>query len=130
MPQPGDPIGPKNRRSVSGKPPTYLMQSYAGMEVSKKKELKRIGFGLLIFSFCVPVLASIGLRALTTASLPWTIWIFCGVGMIVGLSLAWPELGIYMLGRLPSAVSMLLPKSWASMLKRPDRRNGDAGQGD
>ena len=114
----------ERRSGVNRGPPTYLMQSYAGMAAQKKKELKRIGYGLLIFSFVVPVLASIALNILS-AGLPMVIWLFCGVGMIVGLSLAWPELGIYMLGRLPAAIGKLLPKSWAAALRRPDRRNND-----
>jgi len=123
---PSDPIDhAKDRRSLhNGRPPTYLMQSYGGMTPQKKKELKHIGYGLLVFSFVVPVLASIGLRAFGLG-LPMVIWLFCGVGMIVGLSLAWPELGIYMLGRLPAAISKLLPKSWAAKLARPDRRNNE-----
>lgn len=130
MPQPGDPIitgGPRsNRRSGSGKPPTFLMQSYSGMTPQKKNELKRLGYGLLIFSIVVPVLGSVGLRAFVAGGgLPIIIWLFCGVGMVVGLSLAWPELGIYMLGRLPAAVGKLLPKSWADALRRPERRNND-----
>lgn len=120
----------ERRNSTSGKPPTALMQSYSGMGRQKRRELKRIGYGLLVFSFVVPVLASIGLRAFVGVGLHPIVWLFCGVGMIVGLSLAWPEMGIYLLSRLPAAVSKLLPSKLAGILRRPDRRHGDADQGD
>ncbi|MCP4900528.1 MAG: hypothetical protein GY906_26495 [bacterium] len=117
---------PERRSNANGRPPTYLMQSISGMSSAKKKELKRIGYGILIFSFVVPVLASIALRAFVGIGLHPIAWLFCGVGMVVGLALAWPEMGIYMLSRLPAAVAKLLPKNLASkILRRPERRNGD-----
>ncbi len=104
------------------------MRSIAGLSPKKKKQLHWVGLAILAFSFVVPVLGSIGLRAFVPgASLPIVIWLFCGVGLVVGLSLVWPELGIYMLGRLPSAVGKLLPKNWAAMLQRSERRNNDNG---
>ena len=71
------------------------------------------------------MLASVGLRAFTSAGLPLVFWLFSGVVMVVGVSLAWPQLGIYLIGSLPNAIGKLLPKSWATLLKKPDRRNGD-----
>ncbi len=122
---------PERRNSTSGKPPTALMQSYSGMGHQKRKELKRLGYAILVFSIAVPVLSSTVVNALVGgAPLPIIVWLFCGVGMIVGLCLAWPEMGIYLLSRLPAAVSKLLPSKLAGLLRRPDRRNNDADQGD
>ncbi len=119
------PAPEERRNSTSGKPPTALMRSYAGMTPKKKKELKHLGYGFMVFSFVVPVSASIALRAFVGVGLHPLVWLFCGVGMIVGLSLAWPEMGIYFLGTLPSAVSKLLPSKLSGLLKRPERRNND-----
>lgn len=116
----------QERRNSSAKPPTALMQSYLAMPSRKRRELKLVGLGLLVFSFVVPVLATIGLRAFVGVGLHPLVWLFCGVGMIVGLSITWPEMGIYLLGTLPKAVATLLPSKLAGLLKRPDRRNNDA----
>lgn len=118
-----------NRRSVVRGPPSYLMRSYDGLSVSKKKQLNRLGLSMLVFGFAVPMLASVGLRAFTGAGLPLVFWLFSGVVMVVGVSLAWPQLGIYLIGSLPNAVGKLLPKSWATLLKKPERRNGDDNAG-
>lgn len=120
---------PEERRSRIGRPPTYLMQSINGLSPQKKRQLSHIGYGLLIFSVVVPMLASVGLRAFTSAGLPLVFWLFSGVVMVVGVSLAWPQLGIFLIGSLPNAIGKLLPKSWATLLKRPDRRNGDDNAG-
>ena len=114
---------PEERRSRVGKPPTYLMQSIAGLSPQKKKQLSHIGIALLIFSVVVPMFASVALIAFTEAGLPLVFWLFSGVVMVVGVSLTWPQLGIYLIGALPNAIGKLLPKNWATMLKRPERRN-------
>lgn len=113
---------PTDRRTTTGKPPTALMQSYKAMTPDKRGELKRIGYGLLVFSFVTPVISSIAISAFGGAGLPALVWLFCGVGMIIGLSLSWPEMGIYLLSRLPSAVSRLLP---GKLTKVVERRGGD-----
>lgn len=107
------------RRAADGKPPTALMQSYQAMTRRKRKELKTIGYVLLMFSLVTPVISSIAISAFGGAGLPPLVWLFCGVGMIVGLSLSWPEMGIYLLSRLPSAVVRLLP---SRLIDRPERR--------
>lgn len=118
---------PDQRSSRSnGKPPTALMVSYNAMTAKKRLELKRIGYGLLLFSFALPTITSVGLSVLgSSARLPAVTWLFCGVGMIIGLSLSWPEMGIYLLSRLPSAVARLLPTKLTSAIHRPERRSGD-----
>jgi hypothetical protein len=117
---------PQERRTnENGKPPTALMQSYQAMQESQRRELKRIGYGLLIFSFVVPVLASIAMRTFAGVGLPAIVWLFCGVGMVVGVCLSWPEMGLYLLSRLPNAVGKLLPGKLADKaIVTRERRNG------
>lgn len=118
-------ITPDKRSTRSnGKPPTALMQSYSVMGHKKRRELKLIGYGFLVFSLVTPVIGSIVMRVTVGAGLPGVAYLFCSVGLIIGLSLSWPEMGIYLLGRLPGAVSKLLPSKLAGLLGRPDRRNG------
>jgi len=113
--------GPDQRRTTTGKPPTALMVSYNAMTVKKRRELKRIGYGCLIFSLVTPVIASIVMRMTVGAGLPGTVYLFCGAGMIIGLSLSWPEMGIYLLSRLPSAVARLLPGKLTGVVERRNR---------
>jgi hypothetical protein len=48
-------------------------------------------------------------------------WIFSGVFALVGVSLIMPQLGMWLIGAIPNAITKILP---SKMFKRPDRRNG------
>lgn len=113
------------RRSRQGRPPTYLMQSYAEMTPAGKQALRVLGISIMLFTIGLPMGAQVALSILNRPGLPGLFWLFSGVGLVVGLSLVWPQLGIHMLSSLPRAVHGLLPSKWASMLRRPERRSDD-----
>lgn len=113
------------RRSESGKPPTYLMQSYDAMSEKGKNDLRQLGIWILLFTIGLPMLAEVVLRYTGRGGLPPLFFLFSGVGLVVGLSLIWPALGIWMVGAVPKAIGKLLPSKLAGLLTRPDRRNKD-----
>jgi hypothetical protein len=117
---------PQERRTNGdGKPPTALMQSYKAMAAQQRKELKRIGYGALVFCLVVPVLASIAMRTFAGVGLPAVAWLFCGVGVVVGVCLSWPEMGLHLLSMLPNAVAKLLPGKLADRAIVTRERRGE-----
>ena len=115
----------EERRSRSARPPTYLMQSYNEMTAQARKGLRKLGVGILLFCIALPMVAQVTLSVLDRPGLSAVFWLFSGVGMVVGLCLVWPQLGIYAIGALPGAVRKLLPTKLAAGLARPDRRGDE-----
>lgn len=107
----------EDRRERSEGPPTLIMQSYQDMGTEGRRKMQKIGLGILLFTVAVPMTAGIFVE------LPTTYWLFSGVGMVLGLCLLWPQLGVWAVNAIPAAVSRLMPSKKLADALRPDRRD-------
>lgn len=105
------------RRSRDGTPPTIVMQSYTDMTVGEKRQLRRLGFGMVVFGVGMPM----GIEPFV--SLHWVYWLFAGLVAVVGLMLLWPAAGFVVLDRLVAAAAKILPA--LRDVVRPERRDDE-----
>ena len=107
----------ERRRAEFDDLPTKLEASFRDMDADDKNRLQLIGSVLIVVGLSVPLAGGI-FRDLATLYL-----IFSGFVATIGVLLAWPRLGVYVLTAAPGAVSKLVPSSKLKELLQPvDRR--------
>lgn len=106
-----------DRRQSEDDLPTKLEASFEAMDPDDKNRLQVIGCSLIVIGLAVPLTAGI------FRDLPTLYLVFSGFVATVGVLLAWPRLGVYVLTAAPGAVSKLVPSSKLKELLQPvDRR--------
>ena len=108
------------RRSDRGDLPTKLEISLAEMDPDDRNRLQWIGAVLILAGLVVPL----GVGAFV--HLPVVYWIFSGFVAFVGVLLAWPRAGVYILTSAPGAIRTLIPHPKVQEMLTPvDRRKSD-----
>lgn len=111
------------RRGSDEDLPTKLEASFEAMDKDDKNRLQIIGSVLIVVGLGVPLTAGI-FQELSTLYL-----IFSGFVAVVGILLAWPRLGVYVLTAAPGAISKLVPSAKLKDLLQPvDRRAPREGE--
>ncbi len=104
------------RRIRTGVPPTQLMAAYKALSPAQEKRLNYLGFGMSSLSTVTLLVGGIFVE-LGTGYLVGAIII-----LLVGICLIFLPLGVWLITAIPRGVAKVLPASWASKLRAPDRR--------
>ena len=105
---------PEKKRGVNSGPPTMIMASFKEMGKKGRMRMRFSGSALMAFAVGMPMIAGLFVEL----SIPY--WLFSGVIFFGGFCLLWPEMGLYLIDRVPAGIAKIMP---TRLLSRPDRRN-------
>ncbi len=94
-------------------PPLQIIQAYQAMTPQNRKRIRIGGAAMTTVAILLPLVGGLFVE------LSIAYWIFSGVFALVGVSLILPQLGMWLIGAIPNAITKILP---SKMFKRPDRR--------
>lgn len=97
----------------NGSPPLQIVQAYQAMTPVNRKRVRILGGSMTGVAVIVPLVGGLFVE------LSVAYWIFSGVIALVGVSLVFPQMGMWLISAIPNGITKILP---SKMFSRPDRR--------